>query len=49
MKFQEKQVYLQKKMNNNRLIKGDAAIPLHPEGWSSLAAVYDGTEDWRNI
>ena len=29
-------------MNNNRLIKGDAAIPLHPEGWSPLAAVYDG-------
>ena len=25
-------------MNNNRLIKGDAAIPLHPKGWRPLAA-----------
>ena len=39
---------MQKKINNNRVIKGDAAIPLHPEGWSSLAAVYDGIWQYEN-
>ena len=31
-------------MNNNRLIKGDAAIPLHPKGWRPLAA-----SSWNSI